>query len=240
MAVYVFMVGLLFLIGMIIYLGIRCMSGKFCNTGTFELLLWTSCVVSLCFIPWADLIDTMALIVYVVIVVVVRLFVCNRPFRESGVAFHMAMLYLSLSRLDKVTGYGHPNEYLVLVQYLFLIAIVLSCIYLVFKPRRFLAIGALFLLIFPISHFPHELARNLLARRVFPNVEHLYVTKMYADEIYGLRFDKEDCVENYVLIEGNFQKKDSNLLHDGSGTLAAQIPVVHSMEFNIVKKLFGG
>lgn len=231
---------LLFAIGTAIYFGIRYMSGKFGDTKASEFLLWASCATSLCFVPWADLIDAAALIVYASAVAGVRLFVLKRPLRGSEIAFHMAMLYLSLSRLDKVTGYGHPNQFLVLAQYIFLITIVSSCIYQVFKPGKSLAIGALLLLIFPISHFPLELARNLVARKVAPNVANLYVTKLYAKETYGLRFDKNYWVDRYSLSEGKFQKKDSNLLNDGGGTMGPQIPIIASWEFNIVKMLFGG
>lgn len=215
----------------------------FCNFGyakTSECLLWASCVISLCFVPWADLVDATGLVIYAGIVAGVRLLVLKRPFRESEIAFHMAMLYLSLSRLDKVDGYGHPSQYLVFAQYIFLITIVSSCIYQVFKPGKFFAIGALLLLIFPVSHFPLELARNIVARKLAPTVAHLYVTKLYAKEIYGLRFDKNDRVDRYFLSEGVFQKKGSNLLLDGSGSLGAQIPITASWEFYIVRRLWGG
>ena len=230
----------LFAIGTAIYFGIHYTAGKFGYTKASEFLLWASCATSLCFVPWADLIEAAALVVYVCVVAGVRLLVLKRPLRESEIALHMAMLYLSLSRLDKVTGYGHPNQFLVLAQYIFLIAIVSSCIYQVFKPGKPFAIVALLLLILPVSHFPLELARNLVARMVAPNVAHLYVTKLYVDEIYGLRFDKNYWVDRYYLSEGGFQKKDSNLLNDGGGTMDPQIPITASWEFNIVKMLFGG
>lgn len=228
---------LLVTIGTVIYFGIRYMSG---NPKASEFLLWASCATSLSFIPWADLIDAAALICYACVVAGVRLFVLKRPLRESELAFHMAMLYLSLSRLDKVTGYGHPNEFLMLAQYIFLITIASSCIYQTFKPGKSLAIGALLLLVFPVSHFPLELARNLVARKVAPNVAHLYVTKLYAGEIYGLRFNKIHWVDRYSLREGEFQKKDSNLLNGGGGTMDPQTPVFDTWEFNIVKMLFDG
>ena len=231
---------LLFAIGTAIYFGIRYMSGKFGDTNASEFLLWASCATSLCFVPWADLIDAAALIVYASAVAGVRLLVLKRPLRESEIAFHMAMLYLSLSRLDKVTGYGHPNQFLVIAQYVFLITIVSSCIYQVFKPGKPFAIGALLLLIFPISHFPLELTRNLVARQLAPTVANLYVSKLYAKEIYGLRLDKNYWVDRYSLSEGEFQKEDSNILSDGGGTMDPQIPITASWEFNIVKTIFGG
>lgn len=229
---------LLFAIGTAIYFGIRYVSGKCGVAKASEFLLWASCATSLCFIPWADLIDAVALVVYVCAAASIRLLVLKRPLREPEIVFHMAMLYLSLSRLDKVTGYGHPNGYLVLAQYLFLITIVSSCIYQIFKSDKAFAIGGLLLLVFPVSHFPLELTRNLVARTMAPDVANLYVTKLYAGEIYGLRFDKSYWVDRYSSSEGKFQKKDSALLNDGGGTMDAQIPIIASWELDIVKMLF--
>jgi len=198
-----------------------------------------SCATSLCFLPWADLVDTFALVAYVIAVSCIRLLIMKRPLREPEIVFHMAILYLSLSRLDKVTGYGHPNQFLVLAQYIFLTAIASSCIYLIFSRRSPLAIGALFLLVFPVSHFPLELARNLAARKMAPNVEDLYVTKLCSDEIYGLRIEKGYWVDRFALVDGVFQKKYSNYLPNGrEGTLDPQIPIVASWEWKVVKMLF--
>ncbi len=224
----------------LLYLSIRYSSGRFGGPRTSEVLLVASCATSLCFLPWADLVDSFALVAYVIAVSCIRLLIIKRPFREPEIVFHMAILYLSLSRLDKVTGYGHPNQFLVLAQYIFLAAIASSCLYLIFRRRNPLALGALFLLVFPVSHFPLELARNLLAREMVPNAEHLYVTKLYSGEIYGLRFEKRywDWVERFALVDGVFQKKPSYLLNDGGGTLDPQIPIVASWEWKVVKRLF--
>jgi hypothetical protein len=149
----------------------------------------------------------------------------------------LAILYLSLSRLDKVTGYGQPNQFLVLAQYVFLATVVSSCIYQIFnraQGARYRSIASSHL---PGSHFPIELARNLVAREMAPNAAHLYVTKLYAGEIYGLRFEKSYWVDRYSLIDGVFQKKDSNLLNGGGGTLDPQTPIIASWEWDIVKML---
>lgn len=220
------------------YFGIRYLSGRYGSTNISEFILWATCIISLCLILWADLIDTIALAVYVGVVISIRLWVLKRPFRGSEIIFHLVILYLTLSRLDKVTGYGHPNQFLVWAQYLFLITVVLGCVYQIFKTAESLAIGALLLLIFPISHFPLELTRNLVARGMTQNVAHLYVTKLYTDEIYGLRFDNDHWVDRYVSSKGEFQKKDTNLLSGGGGTMDSQIPIVTSWEINIVKIFF--
>jgi hypothetical protein len=233
-----FLAILLIVVGTAIYFGIRYSSGRLGGSKTSEFILWASCATSLCFIPWADLIDTVALVVYVIAVTCIRLLILKRPFRETEMVFHLAILYLSLSRLDKVTGYGQPNQFLVLAQYVFLATVVSSCIYQIFNRAKALAIGALLLLIFPVSHFPIELARNLVAREMAPNAAHLYVTKLYAGEIYGLRFEKSYWVDRYSLIDGVFQKKDSNLLNGGGGTLDPQTPIIASWEWDIVKMLF--
>lgn len=232
--------GVLFAVGIAAYLSIRYMSGHFGNTRASDFLLWVSCATSLCFVLWADLIDAGALVVYAIVVAGLRLLVLKRPLREPEIAFHMAMLYLTLSRLDKVSGYGHPNDLLVVAQYIFLISIVLGCMCKVFYPGKSFAICALFLLIFPVTHFPLELARNIVARVVAPNVANLYVTKLYANEIYGLRFDEYYWVDRYSLSEGEFRRKDSNILLDGGGSLGAQVPIVDFWDWRIVKMLFGG
>ncbi|MEQ1526113.1 MAG: hypothetical protein ABL911_05135 [Gallionella sp.] len=224
-----------------LYLSIRYSSGRFGGPRTSEVLLVASCATSLCFLPWADLVDSFALVAYVIAVSCIRLLIMKRPFREPEIIFHMAILYLSLSRLDKVTGYGNPNQFLVLAQYIFLTVIASSCIYLIFSRRNTLALGALFLLFFPVSHFPLELARNLAAREMAPNAEPLYVTKLYSGEIYGLRLEKGYGyrVDRFALVDGVFQKKHSNLLPNGrEGTLDPQIPIVASWEWKVVEMLF--
>jgi hypothetical protein len=163
------------LFGVAIYLSIRFTSGRFDSTRLPDVVLVGASALSLCFVPWADLIDGSALVVYALILLSIRLFVLKRSFRSPETVLYLALLYISLSRLDKVEGYGHPNQFLVIAQYLFLACIVSSCIYLVSKNANREAILALALLMFPVSHLPLELLRNAVARHLTEHVSHLYV-----------------------------------------------------------------
>ncbi len=226
------------LFGVAIYLSIRFTLGRFDSTRLPDVVLVVASALSLCFVPWADLIDGSALVIYALVLLSIRIFVLKRPFASPETVLYLALLYISLSRLDKVDGYGHPNQFLVIAQYLFLACVVSSCIYLVSKNANRQAILALVLLMFPVSHLPLELLRNTVARRLTEHVAHLYVTKFYSNEIYGLRFEKHYWVDRYTLNEGEFQKKDSNILLDGGGSLGPQVPIIDFWEWRIVKMLF--
>jgi hypothetical protein len=235
---FVYLGFLALVLGTALYLSVHYSSGKFDRTRVPDFVLTVSCATSLCFLPWADIVDTAWLVIYALAILCLRLSVIRRPFRAAEMVLHLAMLYLSLSRLDKVEGYGDPNQFLVVAQYIFFAAIVANCIYLILKSTKPLAIAALLLLLFPVSHFPLELVRNMVAREIAPNVSYLYVTKLYSREIYGLRFAKRDWVDHFSLIDGHFQKTDSSLLNDGGGTLNPQIPMISSWEWSLVKMSF--
>ena len=121
-----YLIALAGLFGVAIYLSIRFTSGRFDSTRLPDVVLVGASALSLCFVPWADLIDGSALVVYALILLSIRLFVLKRSFRSPETVLYLALLYISLSRLDKVEGYGHPNQFLVIAQYLFLACIVSS------------------------------------------------------------------------------------------------------------------
>jgi hypothetical protein len=234
-----YLIALAGLFGVAIYLSIRFTSGRFDSTRLPDVVLVGASALSLCFVPWADLIDGSALVVYALILLSIRLFVLKRSFRSPETVLYLALLYISLSRLDKVEGYGHPNQFLVIAQYLFLACIVSSCIYLVSKNANREAILALALLMFPVSHLPLELLRNAVARHLTEHVSHLYVTKLYATDIYGLRFEKKYWVDRISSDDGQFRRSATELLNDGGGTLDPQIPIISSWEFAIVRNIYG-
>lgn len=225
--------------GVAVYLSIRYSSGRFDSTRIPDLVLVGASALSLCFVPWADLIDGSALVVYALVLLTLRIFIVRRTFRSPETVLYLAILYISLSRLDKAGGYGNPSQLLVIAQYLFLACMVSSCICLVLRSAGRQAILALALLMFPVSHLPLELLRNAAARRLTEDVSHLYVTKLYASDIYGLRFDKKYWVDRIPLDEGQFRRSATELLSDGGGTLDPQVPIVSSWEFAIVRKVYG-
>ena len=222
-----------------IYISARYALGKWDETEIPDCVLVLSCMISAVFVAGADIIDTALLVIYPPITFCIRVFIVKRPFRAPEVALHLVFLYLSLSRLDKLEGYGHPNQFLVLGQYLLLAAIVVSSIYLILRRASVLAIGALLVLTFPIFHFPFELARNLVAREKGAGVAHVYVTKLYAREAYGVPFERRyPVVERFALMDGQYQLIDTNLPNDGGGTMQAQFFYVSSWERAIVKSIF--
>ena len=225
-------------LGAAIYLSLRYSSGKFSQPKVADYLLIVSCLVSLCFVVYADLIDIAWLIAYAIVILLLRLVLMKRSFRETEMILHLTMIYISLSRLDKVDGYGHPNQYLVTAQYIFLITIVVNGMYLIYKLRSRLAICSLLLLMFPVSHFPLEIIRNMAAQKIEPRLSSHYVTKIYTTEIYGLKFKDRDWVDRFSWQDGRLQKTNSSLLNDGGGTMSPQVPMLSSWEWRLVKKFF--
>jgi len=164
--------------------------------------------------------------------------VCH-PLNPAQTLLYLALLYASLARLDKLGEYGQSFGFLIFAQYAFLAGLVLICVFLVIKKTSVHVVIALSVLVVPVSHFPLELIRNVMARYMTDKAYHLYVTKLFLYEIYGLRLAEQGWVDRLARVEGQFKVTNSELTNNGGGTLPAQIPVVSHWEIEVIRAIYG-
>ena len=173
---------------------------------------------------FADIVDKIALLLFLLTPVLIRFTIRRRPLSQGQTAYYLALWYVTLGALDKFEGYGESESWLIP----YFIAGMLVMTYLIWNAlssRRFAALVPIVLLVVPVSQPPLDFARNVLARRESALLSGIYVTKITRENIYGVHFTNAEKVR-WI----SRSPTQTSVIHDndtkglGSGTMSPQSP----------------